>query len=126
MKKFIKDFIAPLVIIVLAIFGAATLVFAVCQSCTAKNPTSTNIQDMTQNDIDTLINDNKMLNDRLNTAIRQLDAYRDYYLSVEHLLDCAGITEDSPVLEQDAGSDYLDSKWVVDSLENENKSAKVK
>lgn len=111
---------------VLAAIGAATVIVACTQSCSAQNHTEYNIEDMTQADIDTLVNDNKILNDslnmaihqnkilndRLNMAIRQLDAYRDYYLSVEHLLDAAGIDADSPVIETEAGSDYLQFKYI--------------
>lgn len=111
--------IAAGVIVLLAIFGFCTIVFGCVQSCSAQtNNKNWYIQDLTQEDIDTLVNDNEMLNDRLNMAIRQLDAYRDYYLSVEHLLDAAGIDADSPVIETDAGSDYLQFKYVVDSLES--------
>lgn len=125
--KIVKDMlqqIAAGVIVLLAIFGFCTIVFGCVQSCSAQNNNKNwYIQDLTQEDIDTLVNDNEMLNDRLNMAIRQLDAYRDYYLSVEHLLDAAGIDADSPVIETDAGSDYLKFKYVVDSLEEHNKSA---
>lgn len=125
MKKFIKNYIIPTLFVTLAIFGAATLIFATCQTCTAKDPTSRSIQDMTQNDVDTLFNDVDNLNDRLNMAIRQLDAYRSYYNAVEHLLDVKGVDVDDPVLESDAGADYLDRKWVVDSLENINTNTKA-
>lgn len=108
---------------VLAAIGAATVIVACTQSCSAQNHTEYNIEDMTQADIDTLVENNENLNDMLNMAIHQLDAYRDYYLSVEHMLDAAGINNDSPVIETDAGSDYLQFKYIVDSLEEHNKWA---
>lgn len=122
MKKFIKNILLPALVFVLEVVGAATMCIAITRSCSAQtNNKNWCIQDLTQEDIDTLVNDNEMLNDRLNMAIRQLDAYRDYYLSVEHLLDAAGIDADNPIIETDAGSDYLQFKYVVDSLEEQNK-----
>lgn len=123
MKKFFFGIIVPALVFVLSTVGAATVVIATAQSCSGKSTTSTCIQDMTQEDVDTLVEDNENLNDKLNMAIRQLDAYRSYYNAVEHLLDEVGVDIDSPALETDAGADYLDRKWVVDSLENENKWA---
>lgn len=121
MKKFIENILMPALMFVLAVVGAATMCIAITRSCSAQTTTSRDIRDMTQSDVDTLFKDNEKLNHQLNAAIHQLDAYRDYYFAVEHLLDVAGIEVDSPILESDAGATYLDRKWLVDSLEKENK-----
>ena len=120
MKHFLKEIVLPALIFVLAVVGAATICIAVPRSCSAQTTTSRDIRDMTQSDVDTLFEDNEKLNHQLNAAIHQLDAYRDYYFAVEHLLDIAGVGVDSPILESDAGATYLDRKWLVDSLEKEN------
>ena len=146
MKHFLKEIVLPALIFVLAVVGAATICIAVPRSCSAQTTTSRDIRDMTQSDVDTLFEnnekldhqlnaaiqrvlktnvdtlfeDNEKLNHQLNAAIHQLDAYRDYYFAVEHLLDVAGVGVDSPILESDAGATYLDRKWLVDSLEKEN------
>ncbi len=120
MKHFLKEIVLPALVFVLEVVGAATMCIAVTRSCSAQTTTSRDIRDMTQNDVDTLFNDVDNLNDRLNMAIRQLDAYRSYYNAVEHLLDVKGVDVDDPVLESDAGAIYLDRKWLVDSLEKEN------
>ena len=120
MKHFLKEIVLPALIFVLAVVGAATICIAVPRSCSAQTTTSRDIRDMTQSDVDTLFEDNEKLNHQLNAAIHQLDAYRDYYFAVEHLLDIAGVDVDSPILESDAGATYLDRKWLVDSLEKEN------
>lgn len=124
MKKFIENILLPALIFVLAVVGAATICIAVPRSCSAQTTTSRDIRDMTQSDVDTLFKDNEKLNHQLNAAIHQLDAYRDYYFAVEHLLDAVGVDVDSPVLESDAGATYLDRKWLVDSLEKENEFLK--
>lgn len=124
MKKFIENILLPALIFVLAVVGAATICIAVPRSCSAQTTTSRDIRDMTQSDVDTLFEDNERLNNQLNAAIHQLDAYRDYYFAVEHLLDAVGVDVDSPVLESDAGATYLDRKWLVDSLEKENEFLK--
>lgn len=120
MKKFIENILLPTLIFVLAVVGAATICVAVPRSCSAQTTTSRDIHDMTQSDVDTLFEDNERLNNQLNAAIHQLDAYRDYYFAVEELLDAVGVDVDSPILESDAGATYLDRKWLVDSLEKEN------
>lgn len=124
MKKFIENILLPALIFVLAVVGAETICIAVPRSCSAQTTTSRDIRDMTQSDVDTLFEDNERLNNQLNAAIHQLDAYRDYYFAVEHLLDAAGVDVDSPIIESDAGATYLDRKWVVDSLEKENEFLK--
>ena len=120
MKHFLKEIVLPALIFVLAVVGAATICIAVPRSCSAQTTISRDIRDMTQSDVDTLFEDNEKLNYQLNVAIHQLDAYRDYYFAVEHLLDVVGVEVDSPILESDAGATYLDRKWLVDSLEKEN------
>ena len=120
MKKFIENILMPALMFVLAVVGAATMCIAITRSCSAQTTTSRDIRDMTQSDVDTLFKDNKRLNHQLSAAIHQLDAYRDYYFAVEHLLDVVGVEVDSPILESDAGATYLDRKWLVDSLEKEN------
>ena len=125
MKKFIENILLPALIFVLAVVGAATICIAVPRSCSAQTTTSRDIRDMTQSDVDTLFEDNEKLNHKLNAAIHQLDAYRDYYFAVEHLLDIVGVEVDSPILESDAGATYLDRKWLVDSLEKENEFLKL-
>ena len=124
MKHFLKEIVLPTLIFVLAVVGAATICVAVPRSCSAQTTTSRDIHDMTQSDVDTLFEDNERLNNQLNAAIHQLDAYRDYYFAVEELLDAAGVDVDSPILESDAGATYLDRKWLVDSLEKENEFLK--
>ena len=121
MKHFLEEIVLPALIFVLAVIGAATMCIAISRSCFAQTTTSRDIRDMTQSDVDTLFEDNERLNNQLNAAIHQLDAYRDYYFAVEHLLDAVGVDVDSPILESDAGAIYLDRKWLVDSLEKENK-----
>ena len=44
-----------------------------------------------------------------------IKAYRAYYGSVESLLDFANLAKDDTILETDAGSNYLNQKWRVDS-----------
>lgn len=124
MKKFIENILLPTLIFVLAVVGAATICVAVPRSCSAQTTTSRDMHDMTQTDVDTLFEDNERLNNQLNAAIHQLDAYRDYYFAVEELLYAAGVDVDSPILESDAGATYLDRKWLVDSLEKENEFLK--
>lgn len=124
MKKFIENILLPTLVFVLEVVGAATMCVAVLRSCSAQTTTSRDIRNMTQSDVDTLFEDNERLNNQLNAAIHQLDAYRDYYFAVEELLDAAGVDVDSPILESDAGATYLDRKWLVDSLEKENEFLK--
>lgn len=50
--------------------------------------------------------------------VELLKAYYDYYDSVESLLDSINLEEDDEILETDAGSNYLNQKWRVDSLVN--------
>lgn len=57
---------------------------------------------------------------RLDDSIRELDAYCMYYLAVEDLLDSAGVDVDSPLLETDCGSTYLDAKMYLDSIYSMN------
>lgn len=59
-------------------------------------------------------------NDRLDDCLRELDAYYMYYRSTETLLDSAGVDVDSPLLETDAGSMYLDTKMHLDSIYSMN------
>lgn len=120
MKHFLKEIVLPALVFVLEVVGAATMCIAITRSCSAQTTTSRDIRDMTQSDVDTLFEDNERLNNQLNAAIHQLDAYRDYYFAVEHILDVKGVDVDDPVLESDAGAIYLDRKWLVDSLEKEN------
>lgn len=120
MKKIFQDIIFPTFMTIMVVIGLSTVCVSITQACTTHSSTSTVIQDMTQTDVDSLINSNKNLNMRLNDCIRTIDAYRAYYNHVEQLLDKAGIDVDSPLLETDEGAEYLDKKWIVDSLENEN------
>ncbi len=46
----------------------------------------------------------------------KISAYKDYYLHTETLLDSLYIDGDSPVMESDAGAEYLNYKWQVDSI----------
>lgn len=57
---------------------------------------------------------------RLNDCIVELDAYRNYYYTVETLLDSARVDVDSPLLETDCGSDYLDAKMHLNSIYSSN------
>ena len=50
--------------------------------------------------------------------VEVLKAYNAYYNAVENLLDSTNLAEDDTVLETDAGSNYLNKKWRVDSLTN--------
>lgn len=50
--------------------------------------------------------------------IEVLSAYDAYYTAVENLLDSTNLEEDDEILETDAGSNYLNQKWRVDSLTN--------
>lgn len=50
--------------------------------------------------------------------VEMLKAYNAYYNAVENLLDSTNLAEDDTVLETDAGSNYLNKKWHVDSLTN--------
>lgn len=121
MKKFIKNILLPTFIGVMTVIGMATTCWFISLACYGQNhSTSMSVMDMTQDDIDTLINDNENLNTRLNDCIRTIDAYRTYHDRVEQLLDKVGIDVDSPLLETDEGAEYLDKKWIIDSLENEN------
>lgn len=47
---------------------------------------------------------------------KSIDAYKQYYNATETLLDSIGVDVDSPYLETDAGSSYLDAKRVIDSI----------
>lgn len=49
-------------------------------------------------------------------AKNNTDAYKQYYTATETLLDSIGVDVDSPYLETDAGSSYLDAKRVIDSI----------
>lgn len=50
--------------------------------------------------------------------VEVIKAYNAYYSAVESLLDSTNLAEDDTVLETDAGSNYLNKKWRVDSLIN--------
>lgn len=50
--------------------------------------------------------------------VEVIKAYNAYYSAVENLLDSTNLAEDDTVLETDAGSNYLNKKWRVDSLTN--------
>lgn len=41
-------------------------------------------------------------------------AYKDYYISVETLLDSLGIDCDHPIFETEVGKTYLEKKQLVD------------
>lgn len=53
---------------------------------------------------------------QLKNCKTELNAYQNYYYSVETLLDSMGVDVDSPYLETDAGSSYLDAKMHLDSI----------
>lgn len=59
-------------------------------------------------------------NAQLEDCIKELDAYRQYYINTETMLDSLGVDADSPYLETDYGSNYLDSKAKIDSIYNQN------
>lgn len=50
---------------------------------------------------------------------RLLEAYKAYYTNTETLLDSVDVDVDDPILETDAGSNYLRAKYTVDSINAE-------
>ena len=50
--------------------------------------------------------------------IELLKAYYNYYDAVENLLDSTNLAEDDTVFETNFGSNYLNTKYRVDSLVN--------
>ena len=48
-----------------------------------------------------------------------LEAYKAYYTNTETLLDSVDVDVDDPILETDAGSNYLRAKYTVDSINAE-------
>ena len=52
----------------------------------------------------------------INSQQNKISAYEDYYLHTETLLDSLYIDGDNSIMESDAGAEYLNYKWEVDSL----------
>ena len=52
----------------------------------------------------------------INSQQTKISAYEDYYLHTETLLDSLYIDGDNPIMESDAGAEYLNYKREVDSL----------
>ena len=47
-----------------------------------------------------------------------INAYEEYYISTEELLDSLGIFNNHPILKTDAGAQYLGDKYLLDNLYN--------
>lgn len=45
-----------------------------------------------------------------------IEYYENYYIATETLLDSLGVDCDNSIFETDAGAEYLECKYIVDSL----------